>query len=295
MKTYTNILIKKQTILILFALIAFSFSCTKQKQKNETVFLSENGILLANKAIDTYSILNKSLRTQVYDNETIRILNDPSPSTYIMQMGTINTKLINNNIKKQSAFRLFKKAFSAYNLFLDKNFDYSSSNLQNKIYAATTALDSFNFNNYFTDRVQLLKKQVSGTRFNEKQAILELSLLYADLWNTDLEKMYLLFEADLENYKKGINEINNSLFNKQKVANLVDMPYNNNEVLVNLYKLQLVKEKEQKTEKLTELLQNVSKAFEYLSDLSAEIAKKRKDNEKIYRLNEKLESIFAAN
>ncbi len=295
MKTYKNILIKAQTLTILFVLLSLSFSCTKQKHKNETVFLSENGILLADKAIEAYDILNSSLRTQNYDNETIRILNDPSPATYMMQLNTINTGFIKNNIQKQAAFKLFKKAYSSYNLFLDKNFDYSSSNIQNKIYAAATALDSFKVNDYFQERVQILKKQVSGTRFNEKQAIMNLSLLYADLWNADLEKLYLLFEADLESYKKGINGIDNTQFNKQKVASLVNKPYNNSDVLVNLYKLQLVKEKEQKTESLTGLLQNISSGFEYLSDLSSEMAKKRQNKEKIHRLNEEFEALFADN
>ncbi|MCF6240911.1 MAG: hypothetical protein L3J74_06145 [Bacteroidales bacterium] len=295
MKTKTNNLIKIQTLIILMVLLSVSFSCTQQKHKNETVFLSENGMLLANKAIEAFDVLNTSLRTQGYDNEMIRILNDPSPATYMMQINTVNSRLVKNNIKKQAAFRLFKKAFSSYNIFLDKNFDYSSSNLQNKIYAAASALDSFKVNDYFLERVQMLKKQVSGTRFNEKTAIMELSLLYADLWNTDLEKLYLLFETDLEAYKKGVNEINNTQFNQQKVASLVDKPYNNSDVLVNLYKLQLVKEKEQKTESLTDLLQNISTGFEYLGNISAEMAKKRQNKEKIHRLNEEFDALFADN
>ncbi len=292
MKTKTNILIKAQKLIIIFVLLLVSFSCTKQKHKNETIFLSENGLLLANRAIGAYDALNTALRTQSYDNEMIRILNDPSPATYMMKINTVNTVFIKNNIQKQAAFRLFKQAFSSYNLFLDKNFDYSASNLQNKMYAAASALDSFKINDYFAERVQMLKKQISGTRFNEKPAIMELSRLYTDLWNSDLEKLYLLFENDLESYKKGINEINNAQFNKQEVAKLVDKPYNNSDVLVNLYKLQLVKEKEKNTENLTGLLQNISTGFEYLNDISAELAKKRQDKEKIHQLNEEFESLF---
>jgi len=82
------------------------------------------------------------------------------------------------------------------------------------------------------------------------------------------------------------------LFNKSEVAKLVDKPYSNGNVLVNLYKLQLVKEKEQHTENLTGKLQRVSLAFEYLADISAELAKKRKDKEKIHRLNEELEVLL---
>lgn len=289
MKKLRNI----QIPLVILILISLSFSCSKTAHKNETVFLSENGILLANNAINAYEALNTALRTQEYDNEMIRILNDPSPATYVMQMTPVNAEFIKNNIQRQSAFRLFKKAFTAYNLFLDKNFDYSSSNLQSRLYAAASALDTFKINDYFNERVQILKKQISGARFNEKASMMELTLLYGDLWNTDLEKLYLLLESDLENYKKGMNDINNGLFNKEKVAKLVDQPFNNGDVLINLYKLQLVKNKQEKMAVLTEKLQNVSKAFEYLSDLSAEMAKKRKNKEKIHRLNEELESMLS--
>jgi len=201
MKTYKNTFINIQSLILLFALILGSFSCSKQAHKDETVFLSENGIALANKAVSAYDAINNALRTQEYDNEMIRILNDPSPATYMMKMDPANSSLIKDNIRKQAAFRLYKKAFSSYNLFLDKNFDYASSNLQSRLYAATTALDSFKVNDYFSERVQILKKQISGVRFNEKASVLELSLLYADLWNADLEKLYLLLEQDLENYK----------------------------------------------------------------------------------------------
>ncbi len=289
MKKLRNI----QIPLVILILISLSFSCSKTAHKNETVFLSENGILLANNAINAYEALNTALRTQEYDNEMIRILNDPSPATYVMQMTPVNAEFIKNNIQRQAAFRLFKKAFTAYNLFLDKNFDYSSSNLQSRLYAAASALDTFKINDYFNERVQILKKQISGARFNEKASMMELTLLYGDLWNTDLEKLYLLLESDLENYKKGMNDINNGLFNKEKVAKLVDQPFNNGDVLINLYKLQLVKNKQEKMAVLTEKLQNVSKAFEYLSDLSAEMAKKRKNKEKIHRLNEELESMLS--
>ena len=289
MKKLRNI----QIPLVILILISLSFSCSKTAHKNETVFLSENGILLANNAINAYEALNTALRAQEYDNEMIRILNDPSPATYVMQMTPVNAEFIKNNIQRQAAFRLFKKAFTAYNLFLDNNFNYSSSNLQSRLYAAASALDTFKINDYFNERVQILKKQILAVRFNEKASMMELTLLYGDLWNTDLEKLYLLLENDLENYKKGMNDVNNGLFNKEKVAKLVDQPFNNGDVLINLYKLQLVKNKQEKTAVLTEKLQNVSTAFEYLSDLNAEMAKKRKNKEKIHRLNEELESMLS--
>ena len=76
------------------------------------------------------------------------------------------------------------------------------------------------------------------------------------------------------------------------MAKLIDKPYSNAEVLVNLYKLQLVNEKEKKTELLSEKIKKVSYGFEYLTELIAELSKRRKDKEKIHFLNEKLNTLL---
>jgi len=154
-------------------------------------------------------------------------------------------------------------------------------------------LDSFEVSDFYTERVQILKQQISGGHFKEEVAILELSKLYADLWDKDSQKWFMLLENELKNYKEGINNVAHSSFDASKIKTLVDKPYNDEAVLVNLYKLQLVKEKELQVETLMDEIQKVSSGFEILTELNGEIAKKKTDQERINKLNDQLEAIIS--
>ncbi|OQX99409.1 MAG: hypothetical protein B6I20_09950 [Bacteroidetes bacterium 4572_117] len=272
-------------IVVLFA------SCRGDNSKNDQTRLSENGIAVANKAINSYQLLNKSVRNQQYDNEIVQILTDHSPATYSMQTDMGKLQIIDDIIKKQAALTLFRKAYASYNLFLDRNFDFGSSNLKDRLYTACAALDSFEVSEFYTERVQNLKQQISQGHFKENMAVFELSKLYADLWDNDSQNWFMLLENELRNYKDGINKVPYTSFEVSKIKKLVDKPYNDEAILVNLYKLKLVKEKELTTGFLMEELQKVSDSFELLTELNGELLKKKPDQAKINNLNNKLEAI----
>jgi len=293
MREKHSISIKNQIVSALVVSLFLFASCSGNSAKRDKVALSENGVVLAKTAINSYQLLNDALRNQQYDNEMIRILTDHSPTTWLMQLDENKSGIIEDNIKKQAAFILFRKAYSSYNLFLDRNFDFGSSNLKNRLYSACAVLDSFEVSDFYTERVQILKQQISGGHFKEEVAILELSKLYADLWDKDSQKWFMLLENELKNYKEGINNVAHSSFDASKIKTLVDKPYNDEAVLVNLYKLQLVKEKELQVETLMDEIQKVSSGFEILTELNGEIAKKKTDQERINKLNDQLEAIIS--
>ncbi len=283
--------LKNIIVITLIASLAFLASCSGNNKKDSKVSFSENGIALAEKTVSSYQLLNMELKNQQYDSEMIRILTDVSPTTWLMQLNESKSAIIEDNIKKQSAFVLFRKAYSSYNLFLDRNFDFAGSNLKDRLYTACVALDSFETTDFYKERVQLLKKQISGGRFKEEAVILELSSLYADLWDNDAQKWFMLLENELANFKEGINKVAHSSFDASKIKTLVDKPYNNNAVLVNLYKLQLVKEKELQAETLMNEIQKVSAGFAILTELNGEFAKRKPEQERINKLNNQLEAI----
>lgn len=291
MRKKYNISLENQALIVLIAFLVLFGSCNGNNSKNDKVRLSENGIALANGAINSYQLLNDALRNQQYDNEMIRILTDHSPATYLMQLNKSKSEIINGNIKRQAAFILLRKTYSSYNLFLDRNFDYSSSNLKNRLYVACAVLDSFEISDFYTERVQVLKQQISGGHFKEQIVILELSKLYADLWDRDSQNWFMLLENELKNYKEGINKVAHGSFDATKIKMLVDKPYKDEAVLVNLYKLQLVKEKELQVEALMDEIQKISTGFEILTELNGELSKKKPDQERIMKLNDQLEAI----
>ncbi|RLD69321.1 MAG: hypothetical protein DRI95_00295 [Bacteroidetes bacterium] len=291
MREKPGVFIKNQIVIVLIASLYLFSSCNENSSNIDKVLLSQNGLALANKSVNSYQLLNDALKSQQFDNEMIRILTDHSPSTYSMQLNNSKSEIIDQNIKKQAAFILLRKAYSSYNLFLDHNFDYRSSSLQNTLYAACAVLDSFEIPGFYTERVQILKQQISGGHFKEQIVILELSKLYADLWDQDAQKWFVFLENDLKNYKEGINKIANNLFDASKVKMMVDKPYKDEAILVNLYKLQLVKEKEIQVEALMDEIQKVSTSFVLLIELNGELAKKNPDQGRINAFNNQLEAI----
>ncbi|MEN8121112.1 MAG: hypothetical protein ABFS35_12225 [Bacteroidota bacterium] len=291
MRNKPGVLIKNQILIILIASLYLFSSCKENDSNYDKLRLSENGLALANKAVNSYQMLNDALRGQQYDNEMIRVLTDHSPATYLMQLNNTQSEIIAVNIKKQAAYILFRKAYSSYNLFLDQNFDYGNSNLQNSLYAACAVLDSFEISDIYTERVQILRQQIYGGHFKEQVVFLELSKLYADLWDQDSQKWFMLLEKGLKNYKEGINKITNNSFDASKVKKLVDKPYKDEAVLVNLYKLQLVKEKELQVETITGEIQKVSTSFVILIELNGELSKRKPDLGRIKTLNDQLAAI----
>ena len=291
MRKQHYISIKIPVVVIMLITSFFLSSCSGNNAKDDKTFLSENGIALSAKAINTYKDLNNALRNQQYNNEMIRILNDPAPSSYLMNLNESKSEIIKDNINKQAAFGLLRKSFSAYNLFLDRNFDYKSSDLKNRLASSCSILDSFEVSDFFSERVQYLNQVIAGGRFKEDVVIMELAKLYTDLWNQDSQKWFMLLEDEMKNYREGVNKISNNSFDASKVKKLVTQPYSNEAVLINLYKLQLIKEKEQKANNLMDEIQIVTEGFEILTELNAELAKRKADKQRISELNNKLELI----
>ena len=291
MREKSGVFIKNQIVIVLIISLYLFSSCNENSSNNDEVLLSQNGLALANKTVNSYQLLNNAIKKQQFDNEMIRILTDHSPSTYLMRLNNDKTGIITQNIKKQAAFILFRKAYSSYNLFLDYNFDYRASNLQNTLYGACAVLDSFKITGFYAERVQILKQQISGGHFKEDIVVLELSKLYADLWNQDAQKFLVFLENHLKNYKEGINKIPNHLFDASKVKKMVDKPYNDEAILVNLYKLQLVNEKELYIQTLMDEIQIISTSFVLLIELNGELSKKNPDQGRINAFNNQLEAI----
>lgn len=286
------ILIKKPLVSLLIMASLFFMSCSGNKVKDDKVFLSENGIALTAKAVHVYQDLNNALKNQQYDTEMIRILNDPAPSEYLTRLDGSELLIAEGSFNKQTAFSQLRKAYASYNLFLDRNFDYGSSDLKNSLATACAALDSFQVSDFFTERVKYLKQQIAGGRFKEDVVILELAKLYADVWTQDAQKWYLLLKDGMKYYREGVNKIPNNSFDLAKVKKLVDQPYSNDAVLVNLYKLQLIKDKDLWAENLMYEIQTVSESFEILIEMNGEFAKRKADQQRINELNNKLETLL---
>ena len=283
--------LSKITIILISITVILS-SCSSNNKKENEIILTNTGIELCNSAISTSQMLNKAVNEQSYDSEYVKILTDNSPETYIMQdLSVINLK-DNDNLKNLNAFKSLLKVYIAYNQHQDKNFSINKSNIKSKLNAACNSLDSINLSEINIDRLLRLKKQVHSNRFDIDYAVFELTDLYSDLWEDEAQKWYLFLENSYQEYKTGVKKIANSKFNINEIAKRLDEPYNNSAVQINLYKLQLIKDKENKKIKIEEEINKITNGFNIIIQIEAEFLKRRKDNIRLKDLNEKLDLLL---
>jgi len=281
--------LKKISIFLISITLILS-SCSSNNKKDSRIDLSNNCIALSNLTINTFQTLNKTISQQVYSSEYVKILTDNSPETYIMQDLSSNNE--KDNLKKTNAFKSLLKVYIAYNLNIDKNFSIDKSNIKSKLNAACNSLDSIKMSELNIDRLLRLKKQVHSNRFDIDYAIFELTDLYSDVWEDESQKWYLFLENSFQEYKKGIKKISNTNFNITKVAERLNEPYNNSAVQINLYKLQLIKEEENKKINIENKINKITDAFNLIIQIEAEFVKRKKDNIRLKNLNEKLDLLL---
>jgi len=265
-------------------------SCSSNNKKDSRIDISNNGIALSKFTINTFQMLNKAISQQEYSSEYVKILTDNSPETYIMQDLSSNNKV--ENLKKINAFKSLHKVYVAYNFYLDKNFSLNKSNIKSKLNAACNSLDSLKISELNIDRLLRLKKQVHSNKLNIDYAVFELTDIYFDVWEDEAQKWYLFLEHSFQEYKSGIKKISNSNFNTNKVAEKLNEPYNNSAVQINLYKLQLIKEQENKKNNIENKINKITDAFNLIIQIEAEFVKRKKDNIKLRNLNEKLDLLL---
>ncbi|MBN1251973.1 MAG: hypothetical protein JXR51_06695 [Bacteroidales bacterium] len=282
-------IIKKTSVILVLSIILLS-SCSSTNKNESKIKLTNNGIELCNHVINTFNSLTKAVNDQNYNSEYINILTDNSPETYIMEYKYDEFNEL-ENIKKSNAFLSLRKVYLAYNLDLDNNFSTNKSNLQSKINNSCNSLDSINLSENNSDRLIRLKKQINSGKYDAGYAVFELTDIYSDLWESESTKWFLFLENNFQEYKSGIKKISNSNFNSFEVAKLLNEPFKNEAVQINLYKLKLIKEKETQKIKIEEEINRISKGFNVIIQIEAEFLKRKQDDLRIKQLNEDFDLI----
>jgi hypothetical protein len=279
-------------LIVLITLSSFILSCNGRSAENQNSNFSESGIKLSSKIIDVYNNLDSIANNQDYQKELLKIVNDISPDTYIMKIGKKSDVNEVENQFELNAFRSLANVYTSYNLQLDPAISESSANLREKIILACNALDSLNLSETLKLKKDRIRQNVSLSKYKTDEAIFQLTDLYAEFWNDESQKWILFLESNHESIKKGIESIPISSISAEKVIGLTKEPYSSVSVLVNLYKLNLIKENQKVTRDLGNDINLVSKCFNLMIQCQGELMKRNRDKMKIDELNGTLELLL---
>ncbi len=262
-------------ILVLAISLVLLSSCVKIKNSKISDSIAEHGVMLADKA-QKYLELSRELSVnQEVKREYLKIVNDLSPEKYEMTY-EIDFDEDLQNIYKIKALNSLKEVFAAYRLQLDIKISEKKSGVRSKIFASCLALDSINLSEDIKTKSSKLRKNAYNKKYKLKQAIYTLTDIYASFWK---EESLLLFKQMQQLHAEsnaGIKAIPIKAFDTKKLRDLVKDPYDNDYVLANLYKLQMLEENNHKFIELEDKMQKISSGFELLTELEAEVLKRKK-------------------
>ncbi len=278
-------------ILVLAISLALLSSCVKIKNSKISASVAEHGVILAQNA-QTYLELSRKLAVNhEIKREYLKIVNDLSPEQYEMTY-EINFEEDLQNIYKIKAMSSLKSVFLAYQLQSDIKVSEKKSGVRSKIFASCLALDSIDVSEEIRTNSEKLRKNIYNKKFKLKQAIYLLTDIYASFWRDESLLIFKKMQALHKESNAGIRSIPNKAFDATKLKKLVKDPYNNEYVLANLYKLQMLEENNQKFIDLEGKMQKISAGFALLTELQAEILKRKKQPMRQQELNNELDALL---
>jgi hypothetical protein len=290
--TSKKIFINYFAISVLLSSLLILNSCQSNSGEQGTQY-SENGIKLCQNAQKLIQDMDSSMSNQNYQSEFIKIMNNPSPETYIMQKDSNYFESKAQFIYLLNAFKSLEKVFNAFQLQLSNKISLSSSNLEEKLIMVSNGLDSVALSEELNNKNVKLKKNIKTGKFRVEGTVYQITDMYAEVWDELAKKFISLQIKAQQKYENGIKSIPVSAFNPEKIKTLINEPYSNDAVLVNLYKLKLIKDNQNKLSTLEASLNNISDAYQILLQIQGELIKNNKNKIKIKELNNSLQVMLA--
>jgi hypothetical protein len=276
---------------LLSSLLIFN-SCKSDSDEQGTQY-SENGIKLCQNAQKLIQDMSSSLSNQDYQSEFIKIMNNPSPETYVMQKDSNNSELKMQYLYLLNAFKSLEKTFNTFQLQLSNKISVSSSNLEEKLLMTCNGLDSLTLSEELANKNVKLKKNVKSGKFRVEGTVYQITDMYAEVWD-EYSGNYLSSQIKAQQkYENGIKNISVSAFNSEKIKTLVNEPYSNDAVLINLYKLKLIKDNQEKLTAIESRIKNISDSYQILLRIQGELIKNKKNKVKIQELNNSIQALLA--
>ena len=265
-------------------------SCQRDKN-NPAEKYADNGTRLSRNALKLVTDLSQNANAQEFNSESMKILNSSSPETYVMKSdsGSIpDWQFLNMNY----AFKCLEKVFMAYELQLDSKISTNNANLGEKLLAACNALDSVSMSETLLVKNAGLKKGLSSGRYRIEGSVFQVTDMYAEVWD-EFAQHYLKSQMDIQkNYENGVKNIPVSTFNTEMIKSKIDEPYSNNAVLVNLYKLRLIRDNQDKYNALKTRIDKISESFTLILQIQGEQIKRNQNKLKLHELNDALEVLL---
>ncbi len=282
-----NKYISKSKIIVYSIVLLMSISsCNKVKERKLKNKINDKSVELIQIIIQTYDKVSIQSYVNQNQKEEIGILLSSLSDTLISP--DFSKANFANNEKRKEIFKALKKLYIKYDLLYDKNYNVKGAKIKENVELACKALDGVELSKEDEKTKSDILLTVKSTKYDANLVLYNLTEIYVGILERDIKNWKLFIEEMYKTYEKGIKEIPSSVFDKEKVNQLVNKPYKDEDIIINFYKLKLRDDANKKKKRFIEMLSKTYLAFETLNRLNAEDTKKNKSVFKTKKLYENM-------
>ena len=278
--------IKYLSVIFLISTILLS-SCNNDKIKNRQRDVANSGKEITLMLNDLYKSLKNLNRFYEHSNEYLEIL---------VKTDSLGNKpdvtFETSGIKDYSDLSLLmSRVYKAYGLLSNIKIGVERSQIRESVNNICDKFAVFNLSDEEKFKIDELRKAVNSQKINRKGLIYDINTLFTKIIDKDLSDKIEQLDETFNAYVKGIKSIPNKVFDAQKLESLVSQPYKGDDVIVNLYKLQLTDEAYAKKDGIQNRIQTLQMALDKLNTIHAEFLKQGSKRKRIKKMQMELDDI----
>lgn len=252
----------------------------------ETRIATTSELLIDNMVITYGKVQDLSFETE-YDGVVAGILSsnagvyEPSP-------------LISDSLKiRLQLLHLYKQAVHEYALLVDDGFKGKAglfANCCNSILDIYRRLDD-SIAQSFSKQVMPL---VRASRYDKNSVSLQLVEALAAVWAKDVDALSNQLGTSFQDYQNALAAIPDDAFDDDKLSKHVTAPYSGKHNLVEVYKIELIKNRRNMLHSLVRQQIDVSSALQYLQHALTEFVKKNGDNDVVLNYLKRIDLLLGS-
>ncbi len=259
---------------------AISFS----KSKLETEFASTAELVVDN-MIETYKQVQDISFQSEFDGAVAGVLSRSIESYEPSQ-------LVNDSIRKKiEILYLYKQAVHEYAILAGDGFTGKQAAFSNCCQAIVDGYARLN-DSLSLSTSKALSGYIRSTRYDESAVALVLMETLNDVWAADSKVLVEELNRNFFDYQTTLSLVNDDAFNEEKLQKYVDQPYDGKHNLVEVYKINLIKERRRELNEFVRLQDDISSSLQYINQALKEMIQKNCDSHTVLNYLKRVQVVF---
>lgn len=240
------------------------------------------GAEVSQKALDIYSLLSKQVYVDKSQQDKVKVLTDPNPSEMVLP----DTKMQDFSeqfASRTEAYRSLLNTYTAFTLLTDSKYGAKTREAVISLQESYNSIEKLPdlpsaVSSKLPEVAKMITQAIQVKRIKVHNEILfRLTSLYITLWEEDRKAWDRYIDGIYDHYLTGLNSVDPQKYNVKKISSASKEPYNDDSILILLYRLEKRDEIVRQKNDIKRQLDNFGKALMELNQIHIEMSKTKTD------------------